>query len=114
MTREIKTKIAGVTYDDPANKGLNRQETIRRMVKAGQRLELRREPDNPHDGNAVAVWLQRRVVLMRMSYHLGYLPGDVARDVARAMDGGAEPDVRVLQVTGGGSRSLGVNIVIRI
>lgn len=36
---EIKTKIVGVTYDDPTNK-INRQEVIPKMVKAGQRLEL--------------------------------------------------------------------------
>jgi len=113
MTREIKTKIAGVTFDDPTNKGLNRQETIKQMVKAGQRLELRREPDNPHSSDAVAVWLRRRMVVS-LWYHLGYLPGDVARDVARLMDDGAKPDARVLQVTGGGSRSYGVNIVIRV
>lgn len=113
MTREIKTKIKGVTFDDPTNKGLNRQETIRQMVKAGQKLELRREPENPHSSDAVAVWLRKRVLLVKVGYHLGYLPGEVARDVARAMDEGAKPDVRVLQVTGGGSKSLGVNVVIR-
>ena len=48
-------------------------------IKAGDRLELVREPENRHDRNAVRVLWQGEP--------LGYLPRKENRGVAKAMDG---------------------------
>ncbi len=49
-------------------------------LRPGVRLALEREPDNPHDANAVAVlWQGRRV---------GYVPREANPEVARMMDRG--------------------------
>lgn len=111
---EIKTKIVGVTHMDPVNK-VNRQEIIHKMVKAGQKLELRLEPDNAYDPDAVAVWLRRKVLLSTSEYHLGYLGRDVASDVSVLIKQGRRITTTVLDVSGGseGKVTHGVNIVIR-
>jgi hypothetical protein len=46
----------------------------------GDRLELRREPDNPHDANAIAVHAA--------GAHLGFVPRELAEELAPALDGG--------------------------
>lgn len=50
----------------------------------GEPLILLREPDNPHDPNAVQVWAR--------GTHIGYLKGTQCRPVARAMDAAARVD----------------------
>lgn len=56
-------------------------------MREGDRLALVREPDNPHDANAVRVeWRGTK---------LGYLPRAENRDVARAMDRGTPVSGRI-------------------
>ncbi|SMB22368.1 HIRAN [Sterolibacterium denitrificans] len=59
-------------------------------LKAGDRLELRREPDNPHDALAVRVEWQGR--------QLGYLPRAQNRAVAVEMDRGARVEARIARL----------------
>lgn len=56
----------------------------------GRRLALVREPDNPHDAHAVAVWNAERTL------QLGYVPAAVAPDLA-----GDEQAVSLWRVDGG-------------
>ncbi|WP_084365849.1 HIRAN domain-containing protein [Rhizobium sp. RU36D] len=49
---------------------------------SGDRLELRREADNPHDRNAIAVY--------RASVKLGYIPRAVNTPLAALMDAGRQ------------------------
>ncbi len=54
------------------------------------RLQLVREPDNPHDPNALAIWdAERRV-------QVGYVPRDVAAELA-----GDEQAISLWRVDGG-------------
>jgi HIRAN domain len=46
----------------------------------GDRLELRREPDNPHDANAIAVH--------GGGAHLGFVPRELAAELAPELDAG--------------------------
>jgi HIRAN domain len=46
----------------------------------GDRLELRREPDNEHDANAIAV--------DGGGAHLGFVPRELAAEIAPALDAG--------------------------
>lgn len=56
-------------------------------LKVGDRLELAREPDNPHDPNAVAVaWRGRK---------LGYVPRSANAALAWGLDRGAPLRARI-------------------
>jgi single-stranded-DNA-specific exonuclease len=50
-------------------------------AEPGGRLELRRDPANPHDPNAIAVHVAS-------GEQLGWVPREVAADVAGALDAG--------------------------
>lgn len=59
-------------------------------LRAGKRLSLRREPQNPYDGRAVAVYLRNR--------KLGYLPRVENTAVAFLMDSGEQLESVVAEV----------------
>ena len=61
------------------------------MMRAGDPLVLRREPQNPHDANAVRVEWRGEM--------LGYIPRRENRDVARQMDHGAPVKARIVRMT---------------
>ena len=60
-------------------------------MKVGDRLTLAREPDNPHDPNAVKLEWQGRM--------LGYVPKRDNTDLARQMDHGAKVEARITELT---------------
>ncbi len=60
----------------------------RGLLTPGVRLRLRREPENPHDPNAVAVMLG--------DMRLGYVPRRANLPVAALLDGGAEIEAEVI------------------
>ncbi|MDR5684275.1 MAG: single-stranded-DNA-specific exonuclease RecJ [Armatimonadota bacterium] len=91
------TKVVGVTFED-------RQAVVGRLAP-GEPLVLEREPDNPHDPHAIRV---RRAD----GEQVGYLAAVLAGRIAPTMDRGARYRATVTQVTGGGDRSLGVNVLI--
>lgn len=90
------TKIAGVTFEQ-------RQERIKDL-EIGQELILCREPENPHDANAIAVYAGEQ--------QLGYLKRTLAQQLAVLMDKGNRYQALVAQVTGGQEQHYGVNILI--
>ena len=61
------------------------------MLKTGDRLDLRREPRNPHDANAIRVEWRGEM--------LGYLPRRENTHVARQMDHGAVVKARIIRMT---------------
>lgn len=61
--------------------------TVLAELKVGDRLELVREPDNPHDAYAIRV--------MWHGHMLGYLPRRQNRQIAAAMDAGERLSGRV-------------------
>ena len=76
MFSSFHTKLAGVTFD-------NCQDSIK---KWGHRdigyFMLEREPDNPHDPNAVGVWF--------LNDRLGYLQKPIAEKLSPVMDAGTK------------------------
>ena len=65
---EITTKLAGVTFD-------HCQENIYLYgPPAITEYELKREPDNPHDPNAIEVGLE--------PFKFGFVPGPIAKEIA--------------------------------
>lgn len=71
----------------------HRQDVIRRCHE-GERVILKREPDNEYDGNAVAVFRLN-------GDHIAYLSRENAEWVARVMDEGRQLDAKIKWITGG-------------
>lgn len=94
---EFFTKLVGVTYE-------NRQQLLSEIPE-GDKLELRRERDNAHDSNAIAVYWQGR--------QAGYLNARLARKIAPVLDNGVEYSAYLTQITGQGKNTLGANICVR-
>jgi hypothetical protein len=75
-----------------------------RDVKAGDRLELVREPDNPYDPNAVRIdWQGRK---------LGYLPRRDNAAVARQLDRGTALRATVAQLVENRNRSVRLEVEV--
>lgn len=60
------------------------------MMRVGDTLQLLREPQNTHDGNAVRVLWRNEM--------LGYIPRRENSDVARQMDRGAAVKARIVKL----------------
>ncbi len=60
------------------------------MMRVGDNLSLQREPQNPHDANAVRVLWRNEM--------LGYVPRKENADVARQMDFGAPVKARIVRL----------------
>jgi len=75
--------LAGFQYHDG--------QALWRELRAGDPLTLVREPDNPHDANAVRVEWRGRM--------LGYLPRAENRSVAAEMDRGSAVSARIARLS---------------
>ncbi len=90
----FNTKIVGVSFE-------GRQDLIVGL-QPGAQLELVREPANAYDENAVAVYFGR--------LQLGFVRKAIAARIAPNMDAGERYCAEIKHITGGGTRSVGVNI----
>ena len=83
MVKPIITKLAGVSFGTA-------QANIKQFGCADTGYyALIREPDNPHDPNAIAVSLGG-------VWHMGYIPNDLAEELAPMMDAGREFDAEFI------------------
>lgn len=90
------TKLAGVTFED--------RQALLEGLTPGDPLRFERQPENPYDSNAIALFDAR-------GSQVGFLNKRLAAALAPAVDSGAEYDVEVADVTGGDAgRSMGVNV----
>ena len=94
---DFYTKIVGVSFE-------GRQHVVAGLT-VGASLDLVREPDNPHDPNAIAVRFG--------TLQLGFLRREIARRLAPNIDAGDRYSATVGSITGGGERHTGVNIRVR-
>jgi single-stranded-DNA-specific exonuclease len=92
----FNTKVVGVSFE-------GRQDVVA-GVREGAALELRRQPDNAYDPNAIGVWFG--------ALQLGFLKRPIAARIAPNIDGGERYTAEVTAVTGGGARSTGINIYV--
>jgi single-stranded-DNA-specific exonuclease len=92
----FNTKVVGVTFE-------GRQDVVG-GVREGAALELRRDPGNAYDPNAIGVWFG--------ALQLGFLKREIALRVAPNIDGGERYTAEVTAVTGGGTRSVGINVYV--
>lgn len=97
------SKIAGVSY--PNTDGSSRQAALR-GCGAGERLRLVREPDNPYDDEAVAVF-------RATGEQLGYVTERANNEVSVWLDDGVRVEAFLTYLTGGGpGQDLGANLLI--
>lgn len=107
MTKTITTKVAGVTFE-------NRQGFIAYLAKNIKLsyVMLKREPTNRFDKNAI------RVIgcVNRKTYvQVGYLPKELAKAIAPAMDSGHTPWVNNFRIyRGGPTKTYGMSLNIKI
>jgi hypothetical protein len=101
-SKSFFTTVAGVTFE-------GRQRIVARC-SVGERLVLVRDPNHPVDKGAIKV--------MRLNgEQLGFVPAHVSRGgdssgLASRMDRGEKYQCRIGSLTGGGRKTLGVNIEI--
>jgi hypothetical protein len=87
----IKTRVAGVSFDN--RDGTPRQPYVK-LAKKGDVLHLRRERDNPFDGNAIGVdWVEAG----GDRHQIGYVPRGLAALLAPMMDEGAHLTAEVVR-----------------
>lgn len=83
-------------------KGTSRRQSELEQLSAlnpsGISVQLKREPHNSHDSNAIAVYA---VSSDRRTFFAGYLPKAVASVLAPLFDKGKEPQAKAFRVTGG-------------
>ncbi|MBE0417199.1 MAG: DEAD/DEAH box helicase [Coriobacteriia bacterium] len=83
----------------------NRQDLVGRLTR-GTPLRVVRQPDNPHDANAIALHEAH-------GGQVGFFNRRLAGALAPVIDAGVEYDVEVADVTGGeDGRSYGVNVLV--
>jgi len=102
----FRTRVVGVSHRN--DNGSSRQEIVR-GCSVGEALRLVREPENPHDPNAIRV-------CTRDGDQIGFLAADVAARLAPRLDAGAAAKAEIIALTGGtrDKPTRGVNIEITI
>ena len=88
-----KTTVAGVTFE-------NRQGKLHNMrrARAHKYLTLRRDANNGHDANAIAVIGH---IYGGAHAQIGYLPAKLAEKLAPKMDAGEKVSVKGFKIHGG-------------
>ena len=92
----FNTKVVGVSFEG--------RQDIAGGLHAGAPLALRRDPGNPFDANAIGVWYG--------ALQLGFLKREIAARIAPNLDAGERYEAAVTMLTGGGTRSFGINIYV--
>jgi hypothetical protein len=77
-----ESPLAGFQY--------HRASAIWPFLRVGESLQLRREPSNPHDRFAVAVWFKNE--------HLGYIPQRENRTLAKLLDQGERLEASIIRL----------------
>lgn len=80
----ISTKVAGTTFEKRQNTLMG----MRKLIASGQKVSvvLVREPENEKDANAVKVLTRWKKGEQTRRAQIGYLPAEVAAEVAPLMD----------------------------
>lgn len=90
-------KAVGVSFE-------GRQDVVKNLQE-GDAVTLRREENNPHDPNAIALYYKAQ--------QIGYLKKELAQHLAPIIDQGTLYQAVISQVTGGDCKNYGVNILVK-
>ena len=124
--RTLHCRVAGVTYE-------GRQEHLARLL-GNEPVRLVPEPTNKYDPNAIAVHIAVPISIDRQAadpngishvvpetevLHCGYIPRELAAEIAPVMEGESF-DCRIEEVTGGfelfngGTAAYGLRLVVQL
>lgn len=109
----LESSVAGISFDGRQNiayalSAASRKKDCRTWV------ELRRERGNERDANAVAV-VAHITGTTNLHARVGYLPADIAKSVAAAMDAGARARIAAYAFVGGyRGRNIGMRLSIDV
>ena len=92
------TKVVGVTYGNIQN--------ILPQLQIGTPLAFFREPNNAYDKNAIRVECNGN--------NIGHLSADIASELSPIIDRGGIVTGQIESITGGGGKSYGCNISIKV
>lgn len=99
------SKLVGVTFE-------GRQDVLK-VLKGDEELRFRREPENEHDRNAVAVDVLTQTDGALHNWHpIGYIARDKNEDLAELLTEGRYASIKLNEVTGGGDKAYGINVHI--
>jgi len=97
-TLKYHSKLVGVTFE-------GRQDIIK-VLTGNEPLRVRREAENEYDKKAVAV----DVMFGEDWAPVGYIAKDKNSDISETLDTGNDVYIKLASITGGGTKSFGVNI----
>jgi hypothetical protein len=103
-TNDFRLPVVGCVYEN--DDGTSRQEELARCT-VGERVELHREPDNPHDPSAVAVLTERGI-------RIGYIGANYTAWIGSKIDRGYDVEAAIEQIRGGGRTGLPLSAVLAI
>lgn len=101
---DFRLRLVGERFDNPD--GSSRQEELA-QCQAGEPVELRREPDNPADPSAVAVYSIRGI-------QIGYIGANYASWVGSKIDREYEVRAIIGKMSGGRRTGLPLGAVLTI
>lgn len=109
--RTLYTKVAGVTYE-------NRQEHLARL-HGNEAVRLLPEPTNKYDANAIAVQIAMPPEAGGEVLHCGYVPKEIAAQIAPLMEGEAfmceiEDITGGFELSDGTTAALGLRLKIEL
>ena len=85
----MRAVVAGTGFE-------GRAETIRKYCRDGLPVRLVREPNNPHDPNAIAVYLEfPRLLFGVAKEQIGYIKAPRASKLHKRLDDGEIPSAQV-------------------
>lgn len=97
---QYHSKIVGVTFEG--------RQAVLSVLTGSEPLRVRREADNEYDPLAVAV----DAYIKEEWLPVGYIAKDKNKDIAATLDAGNDVFIKIGGITGGGSKSYGLNIYL--
>jgi hypothetical protein len=101
---DFRLRLVGTQFDN--EDGSSRQEELS-SCSVGELVTLEREPHNPHDPSAVAVYSSRHV-------QIGYIGADYASWIGSKIDRGYDVRAIIGKVTGGRRTGLPLGAILTL
>lgn len=95
MGKSVVSRVAGISH--PNKDGSRRDLIVCRQCDKNSEIVLKREPNNPYDSNAIAVYVKSSTMfgLFKSLDQIGYIKEKLANRLAKLMDEGKPVTVSV-------------------
>ena len=91
----MNVRAVGVTFSNIQE----RLQFLQQFKPEDLTVTLDREADNQHDSNAIRITVH--ILPIKRKTVIGYVPAGLARELAKAIDAGAQVKAKLLQIIGG-------------